>query len=389
MARTAKQIIILGGGVTGLQTALTILTTRPAYKVTLLAAHFPGDNSIHYTSPLAGGHWRSHAGLAPPEAHVRAWDARTYEAWARLLRDGDGKQGEGYEDRVKRIGLGFRESRNFWAKESSETAPHGDGLWWKNTVEEFQVLNLSETTDERPPPGAVFGIKYKSICINVPQYLAYLYSEVTRLGARIVKAKVDTSGGLEGAVRDAKRIAGEGGDGSSVFALVNATGLSARHIVGAEEADKLYPIRGQTVLVKGESQKSRTYVDFAGNEDIAYVVPRPGSGTTIIGGCKQVGNWGEETDTELNEKILETARREGMADELLTGNDGGFEVVSYQVGWRPGRKGGPRVELEKGNNGKVNDSWLVHAYGHAGGGYQASVGSAEKVLEILEECDDA
>lgn len=386
MAHPAKQVIVLGAGVTGLQTALSLLTSTPAYKVTLLATHFPGDNSIQYTSPLAGGHWRSHVGLAASDALVRQWDARTYESWAKLLRDGDGKAGETYEDRVKRIGLGFRESRNYWAKGGPETAVNGDGLWWKNTVENFRVLDLAQTTDEKPPAGAIFGIKYQSICINVPQYLAYLYAGVVRLGARIVKASVDVSGGLEGAVRDAKRIAlAEDENGNySIFALVNATGLSARHIVGVEEASKLYPIRGQTVLVKGEAQKSRTYVEFAGSEDIAYVVPRPGSGTTIIGGCKQVGNWAEEADQVLNENILETAKREGMAEELQTGTGGGFEIISHQVGWRPGRKGGPRVELEEDSSGKADGIWLVHAYGHAGGGYQASVGSAERVVEILD-----
>jgi hypothetical protein len=159
--------------------------------------------------------------------------------------------------------------------------------------------------------------------------------------------------------------------------------------VGPEESAKLYPIRGQTVLVKGEAERSRTYVGFAGDEDIAYVVPRPGSGTTIIGGCKQVGNWEEGVDEGLNERILEMTVREGMAEGLRTGKDGGFEVVSYQVGWRPGRKGGPRVELEGNDGGKVEGIWLVHTYGHAGGGYQASVGSAERVVEILWACGGA
>lgn len=392
MAHTRKQIIVLGGGVTGLQTALSLLTSRAAYKVTLVATHFPGDNSINYTSPLAGGHWRSHVGLAASDAHVRAWDARTYESWTKLLREGDGKVGQTYEDREKRVGLGFRESRNYWAKESGETEPDGNGLWWKDTVEGFQVLNLPETKDERPPAGALFGIKYQSVCVNVPQYLAYLYTRVTQLGAHIIKSSVDISKGLDGAVRDAKRIvlaSDPSLDETSIFALVNATGLSARHIVGPEESAKLYPIRGQTVLVKGEAERSRTYVGFAGDEDIAYVVPRPGSGTTIIGGCKQVGNWEEGVDEGLNERILEMTVREGMAEGLRTGKDGGFEVVSYQVGWRPGRKGGPRVELEGNDGGKVEGIWLVHTYGHAGGGYQASVGSAERVVEILWACGGA
>lgn len=388
MAHSTKEIIVLGAGVTGLQTALSLLTSHAGYKVTLVATHFPGDNSINYTSPLAGGHWRSHAGLSAADALLRAWDARTYEVWLRLLREGDGKAGEGYEDRVKRIGLGFKESRNYWGKETEETKPNGDGLWWKDTVEAFEVLNLPETKDETPPQGAVFGVKYQSVCINVPQYLVYLYTRVTELGARIIKSTVDVSSGLDGAVRDAKRIVLSSDpslDKSSIFALVNATGLSARHILEPEEAAKLYPIRGQTILVKGEANRARTYTDFGAGEDIAYVIPRAGSGTTIIGGCKQAGNYDQGVDEKLNDRIIERVVQEGMARELQTGNGGRFEIISYQVGWRPARKGGPRVELEKKSSGKFDGTWLVHAYGHSGGGYQESIGSAERVVEILKE----
>lgn len=388
MATPPSHIIILGAGVTGLQTALSLLTAHPDYTVTLIAEHVPSDlpghTSINYTSPLAGGHWRSHATLAPSDALPREWDARTYQHWTQLLKDGDGKADETYEARVARIGLGFKESRNYWGAENEETKPEGEGLWWKNTVDKFSVLDLPAVTDETPPAGAIFGIKYKSICINVPQYLRYLNDRVTQLGARIIKSQVSVSDGLAGAVRDAKRLL-LASDSSvkedSIIAVVNATGLSARHIVEASEATKLYPIRGQTVLVKGEASRARTIVGYPGADDIAYVIPRPGSGTTIIGGCKQVGSWAEEVDGALNERILERAASWGMAEELRTGPGRGFEVLSYQVGWRPGRKGGPRVEQE---GEKVDGVWLVHAYGHAGGGYQNSVGSAERVVAIID-----
>ncbi len=54
-----KHIIILGAGMTGLTTALK-LNSDPAtaqYDITLIAAHFPGDESIDYTSPKAGADW--------------------------------------------------------------------------------------------------------------------------------------------------------------------------------------------------------------------------------------------------------------------------------------------------------------------------------------------
>jgi D-amino-acid oxidase len=108
MAQEKKHILILGAGITALQTALSLLSipTSP-YTITLLASHTPGDLSPSYTSPWAGGHWRSHATLSPSDALLREWDARTYAAWKNLLA-------EGGEDVVKRVGLGVKESRNFW-----------------------------------------------------------------------------------------------------------------------------------------------------------------------------------------------------------------------------------------------------------------------------------
>lgn len=80
----------------------------------------------------------------------------------------------------------------------------------------------------------------------------------------------------------------------------------------------------------------------------------------------------------MTKKILENTKE--WAPELLTGRDGGFEVLSSQVGLRPGREGGARVEVER-----VEEFVVCHAYGHASGGYQNSVGSARKVVRLIDE----
>jgi len=63
MSSEEKHIIIIGAGVTGLQTALSLLTSPSTshYNITIIASHIPGDLAPEYTSPWAGGHWRSHA----------------------------------------------------------------------------------------------------------------------------------------------------------------------------------------------------------------------------------------------------------------------------------------------------------------------------------------
>jgi glycine/D-amino acid oxidase-like deaminating enzyme len=289
------------------------------------------------------------------------------------------------------IGLGVRESLLLWNIETSETRhPNGDGIWWKDVVQGFKVLNREEIVMEVAAMGPVgpkdeseeilFAAQYESVCINIPRYLTYLMERVTALGGRFVVSKIDTEGGVEGVVDSIKRLVTEQGQElglGEVDAVVLATGLLSRHFLPKEEADKLYPVRGQTVLVKGEASKAITEI-FA-NGEISYVIPRPGSGTTILGGCKEVGNWNEKEDRELTKKILR--RAEFLVPELLShmGREK-FEVLSVQVGRRPGRKGGPRVEIEEE---RIKGVRLVYAYGYEGAGYQNSIGSAGKVVGLL------
>lgn len=110
------------------------------------------------------------------------------------------------------------------------------------------------------------------------------------------------------------------------------------------------------------------------------MIPRPGSKTTILGGCKQADNHDLGVDTKLSARIMSRIKENHLADELL-GPDGEFKVLSVQVGFRPARKGGPRVEIDP--HGKVGGIRIIHAYGHSGAGYQNSVGSAEKVVGLI------
>lgn len=52
-----KKVNVIGSGVIGLTTAL--LLQEKGYDVTIIAAEFPGDNHIEYTSPCAGARWKT------------------------------------------------------------------------------------------------------------------------------------------------------------------------------------------------------------------------------------------------------------------------------------------------------------------------------------------
>ena len=73
-------------------------------------------------------------------------------------------------------------------------------------------------------------------------------------------------------------------------------------------------------------------------------------------------NRSTEIDQETTERILHGCTE--LAPELL-GDDGQFYILRLQVGLRPLREGGPRVEAEL-VDGKYD---VVHSYGHSGAGY--------------------
>lgn len=66
-------------------------------------------------------------------------------------------------------------------------------------------------------------------------------------------------------------------------------------------------------------------------------------------------------ERHVTDAILERCKT--LAPELLT-SDGEFEIVREQVGFRPTRIGGARVELERLDEGK----FVCHNYGHHGAG---------------------
>ncbi|MCJ1362533.1 hypothetical protein MMC16_001637 [Acarospora aff. strigata] len=323
-------------GVTGLQTALFLL--EASYRVTIVAKHLPGDLDLDYASPWAGAHWRTHA--ARHEEEICGWDRETYEYWRRLIaKEGVGEQ----------AGLKLYTSRYYWDEPTDEITNGASSLWWRDVVLDFAVIRPRDL-----PAGVHYGVTFTSFCINTPRYLKYLLNAFTDAGGTVLRRELSVDKGFSAALAAAEDVVSGEGGGGEAHAFVNATGLGARLLLGE---DKMFPTRGQTVLVRGEAEVARTRV---GTGYITYCIPRPGSGTTILGGTKEVGDWNGHVDEETTRSIL--SRAKVLAPELLNA-DGDFHFVGAQVGFRPSREGGPRVELEE-----IDGKSVVHSYGHSGAG---------------------
>ncbi|KAK5108780.1 hypothetical protein LTR62_007840 [Meristemomyces frigidus] len=355
-------IVIIGAGVTGLTTAL--LLAEAGYKITIVAAHVPGDSSIEYTSPWAGAHWHTHATKDTPRECD--WDVQTYNYWLELLKIED------EDPKLPKSGLKLMTAYKYWDE------PVTTDIWWAPYVKDFCHLSLGNepvrSINEavtKGQPKIIEAMTQKEFAINVPQYLLYLQERAKKYGARVTKTRLPIEAGLNGALKAAEREAISAGRGKA-DCIINASGLGAAKLCGDEA---MFPIRGQTILVKGEPSRPYTRT---GKDHGSYCISRPGSGTSILGGTRDADAWDDTPDPAVTERILKYAAMN--VPELLTGPDGGFEIVSVQCGLRPGRKGGPRVEREVCGGYKV-----VHAYGHAGAGYQNSIGSARLVVKLVEE----
>lgn len=118
---------------------------------------------------------------------------------------------------------------------------------------------------------------------DVNRYLPWLVSRIEALGGKLIQARLPTHAGFAKALAFAEKLAKDAWDGSPIF--VNATGLGARTLVGDT---KVFPTRGQILLVKGEAHSIRT---LEAKDYIDYVLPRAGSGTTVLGGTKEPNIW--------------------------------------------------------------------------------------------------
>ena len=76
---------------------------------------------------------------------------------------------------------------------------------------------------------------------------------------------------------------------------------------------------------------------------VSYVIPRPGEdGSVLLGGTTQPHNWDTSYDENTAQEIL--SRCAMFIPELLDPEK--TKILSHNVGLRPAREGGPRIEVE-------------------------------------------
>ncbi|KAI9300428.1 hypothetical protein BJ944DRAFT_273065 [Cunninghamella echinulata] len=333
-----KHIIVIGCGIVGLTTA--ILLVEKGYKVTIAAKWLPGDRHIEYTSPFAGAHWRAMA--SNDDFLLQSFETISYKKFLQLGRQ-----------LPNDTGVMVVPSYDYY-----NTLKDVENPWFKDIVEDFSFISPSEF----PNQDIKVGHKYTTVLINSPYYLNWLLKQFTMKGGKIQRKELKD---IHEAFDD------------YVDAVVNCTGLGSLSLGGVKDT-KLFPTRGQTILVRGNHiKKTITCLDDRG---ITYIIPR-NDGTIILGGTSQKNDFNPKVDKDIAESILK--RTQEICPELF--NNGPLTILRHSVGLRPTRVGGVRIENQKYE--KINGQPIIvtHAYGHGGFGYQSSYGSSEYICTCVEK----
>ncbi|GHJ84687.1 hypothetical protein NliqN6_1089 [Naganishia liquefaciens] len=376
--------IVLGAGVIGLSVALEL--ESKGIRVGIVAKDFPTDiHSVGFASPWAGCNWYSFAGDKPVE---QDYDRVTFGRLAKIAKE--------HPDLVEEIPF-----FDVW-----EDKDGGETPWFKDLVPGFTVLHDKKSNPKNIPIPGNFskGIAFRSFITNAPNYLAWLSQECKKRGIPMVRHRLsalDQAYDLHGLGLSREK-------GKTVDLVVNCSALGSRSLIGVED-ETVYPVKGQTVLVKAPGVKtcymhseSKPNAKTAKPKPPSYIIPRPGPGDQVIlGGTYLVNDYSTQPDSHRAREILQECYRLCPA---LAGPAGkswqDIAVISHNVGLRPGRADGPRVELEtrkmdgsskllhpKGGAiwGKDASVGVIHAYGVGGAGYQSSWGIAEKAASMATQ----
>ncbi|KAG9218144.1 hypothetical protein CCMSSC00406_0008083 [Pleurotus cornucopiae] len=359
-----KQVVVVGAGVIGLTTALK-LQQKGGYQVTIIAEAFPSDaKTVKYTSHWAGAH---HVSFEPRDSPKHKIDRDTFDVLWEMSAPSSATEG---------LFLRIPQEEHYY-DERPEPSP-------LDHMPDFRYLPKDSLV-----PDAIGGVAFNTLTIDTPRYLNYLFAQFLSAGGLIDRASIQhliqiLEGGAKvfSTPKDAPKI--------EVDAIIVCAGLGARTLGGVDDKT-VHPIRGQTILIRAP------WIRFGrtlSKEDVwTYVIPRR-SGDVIVGGTKVDNDWYPKARPETTIDILtralaicpELAPPEIRAVRKPTIEDVVPIIIEEGCGFRPGRTGGLRLEVEWFEGRKDGTKVpVVYNYGHAGSGFQSSWGSAAIAVELLEK----
>ncbi|MCY1141660.1 FAD-dependent oxidoreductase [Actinoplanes sp. Pm04-4] len=283
MRRRSRDAIVVGGGVSGLTTAVCL--AEAGYAVRVWAAEQAADT----TSYAAGAIYSPYL---LDDDRAPEWAERTFDELRMLASD---------EDAGVSMVFGQEVSR-------APAQPPS----WATRVPDFRQCEREEL-----PVGFTSGWSYTVPLVDMPVYLRYLQKVlVEKHGGTVERRRVST---LDEVAAEAP-------------VVVNCTGLGARELV---PDPALRPIRGELVVVSNPGINRFVAEHSQIDSELTYLLPH--RDVVVLGGTADERRWDLAPDDKVAAGII--ARCARIEPSLR-----GARVLDHRVGIRPARD---RVRAER------------------------------------------
>jgi D-amino-acid oxidase len=329
MPTSSPRITVLGSGISGLTTAISLLTA--GHTVKIVAEKF----TPHITSDIAAAFWSPYH----VEGYRREWAAFALNHF---------NQNHLHPD----AGVCPVTAHEFFESESDLLAWEQQS-WWRT----LPTVNYDRLPSQSLPAPFKLGVRYTIPIIRMTDYIPFLMKQFRSLSnsepiPRHVTALQDLF------------------DESDI--VINCSGLGALHLADVRD-NGMYPILGQLVRVSPVHCPNMLFISTGSYAaEPLYIVPRCGKDIILGGTTLQDESW-TAPKPYWTDRILERCR--ALLPSLKDA-----KVLETKVGHRPARHGGLNVSLD---TTRGYPKPVIHNYGHGGAGVSLSWGCANHVTQLV------
>lgn len=390
MVSTYERAVVVGAGVLGLTTATCLQQRLPrSAKITIIANEFPYQSPMTatsttrataaYASMWAGAHYRPIPYLSPKDPAYHHLDSAQQAFQSQL--NYEHRLGIQTSQIMKELAKSRPESgvqivpaAEFLENPPPENLALKTGDVYAGVGDGFRVFSEAEVDTLNSDKGSGdirWACEYETYVVNVHVYCQHLLQQFLERGGTTVQQNLSSLTEIPGALSDALSTS----QTDNTMLIVNCSGIGFQDRPDPD----MKVIRGQTALVRQNFDRTLTRQCAGGTW--SFLIPRPLGGGTIVGGTKQIGDLDTEARPEERKALLENASR--YFPEFVSRPED-FDVVCDNVGRRPWRQGGLRIQTERLDSLSGSDgATVVHVYGAGGRGYELSWGAAEEALRLV------
>ncbi|XP_053316030.1 D-aspartate oxidase [Spea bombifrons] len=323
------KVVVIGGGLVGLSTAICISESLPQCEVTVVSESF----SPNTTGDVAAGCLIPHTYPDTPFEQQKKWFQETFDHLFKIANSAEGAD----------AGISLLTGWQVYKNPPEEAFP----FWW-DVVLGFRLMTPTEIAKF---PCHKFGQTFTTLKCQSSLYLPWMEQRFKTNGGTVQTGKVESIWQLYGKYN----------------IVVNCSGIGSRELIGDLS---LYPVKGQVLEVHAPWIKH--FIREGNGNTYIY----PGITGTTLGGTRQKDDWTLSADAKISKEILD--RCCDLEPSLR-----GVSIIREKVGLRPTRSA---IRLEKeifSKNGQQLP--VVHNYGHGGSGFSVHIGTAKQATRMVEE----